>query len=227
MGTSVTAGVSPGADITPAVVGDRLGMIGINAGMDGACTGHNKYPEIEHRSLYSLVDAIVSADWTAQNNESVPSLKAHLARLKTADLSTVTYLGLEYGTNDFNYGRPLGTNSDATCDTFKGALNYSIKKLVATFPRLHLFLITPAWRLNFQELDSDTHPNEIGVFLRQYVDGMLEIAALHHIPCLDMWRTLGISIDNYKIFTHDGVHPTTEGARQRGEVIASFINATF
>jgi lysophospholipase L1-like esterase len=227
MGTSVTSGVTPSANITPSIVGDRLGMLGINAGMPGACTGQNKYPEIEYRSLYRLVDAIISGSWTAQKAEEDPSLKANLSRLMTADLSKVSYLGLEYGTNDFNYSRPLGANRDATCETFKGALNYSLKKLAVAFPRLRLFLITPAWRLNVEELDSDTHPNEIGLFLKEYVDGMLEIAALHHIPCLDMWRTLGLNIDNYKTFTFDGTHPNADGARRRGEVIASFIKAAF
>jgi lysophospholipase L1-like esterase len=202
-------------------------MLGINAGFDGACVGHHKFPGLEHRALYSLVDAITSGDWTAQRAESVTSLKSHVSMLMTADFSKDTYLGLEYGTNDFNYSRPIGSDSDVSCDTFKGALNYSIKKLVAAFPRLRLFLITPAWRLNYADQDSDQYPNEIGLFLKQYVDGMLEIAALHHVPCLDMWRTLGLNIDNYKTFTFDGTHPNPDGARRRGEVIAAFIKATF
>jgi lysophospholipase L1-like esterase len=227
MGTSVTSGVTPSANITPSIVGDRLGILGINAGMPGACAGRNKYPEIEHRSLYCLVDSIVSGSWTAQNSESDPSLKSNLFHLMTADLSKVTYLGLEYGTNDFSYSRPLGINQDATPDTFKGALNYSLKKLATAFPHLRLFLITPAWRLNNEEQDSDTHPNDLGIFLKEYVDGMLDIAVLHHVPCLDMWRVLGTNIDNYKTLTFDGTHPNPEGAQRRGEVIASFIKAAF
>lgn len=227
MGTSITSGVVPDAGITPSIVGDRLGILGINAGMPGACTGHHKYPQIDNRSLYCLVDGIISGDWIAQRAEEEPSSKVSLSHLMTADLSKVTYLGLEYGTNDFNYARPLGTNSDATLETFKGALNYSLKKLAMAFPRLRLFLIAPAWRLNFEDLDSDIHPNEIGIFLKEYVDGMLDIASLHHVPCLDMWRTLGLNIDNYKTFTVDGLHPNEEGARRRGDVIASFIMATF
>jgi lysophospholipase L1-like esterase len=227
MGTSVTAGVTESANITPTVVGDRLGMLGINAGLHGACTGRNKYAEIECRSLYCLVDALISGDWTTQNAEGDRSSKASVARLKTADLSAGTFLGLEYGTNDFGYSRPLGLSSDATCETFKGALNYSLKRLATSFPRLRLFLITPAWRLNFEGLDSDTHPNEASVLLKEYIDGMQEIAALHHVPCLDMWRGLGVNADNYKTFTFDGTHPNAEGARRRGEVTASFIQAAF
>jgi lysophospholipase L1-like esterase len=81
--------------------------------------------------------------------------------------------------------------------------------------------------LNFEELDSDTHPNEGGIFLKQYVDAMVEVAASKGVPCLNMWRTLGISAINYKSFTADGTHPNETGARIRGEVIASFINSVF
>jgi lysophospholipase L1-like esterase len=58
-------------------------------------------------------------------------------------------------------------------------------------------------------------------------DAMIKVAELNHIPCLDMWRCLGVNQFNYKTFTVDGTHPTAEGARRRGEAIASFINATF
>lgn len=227
MGTSVTAGVTESASITPTIVGNRLNMLGINAGLHGACVGHHKFPEIDQRSLFSLVDALVSGDWSRQSVEADAGVKLSFSRLLTADLSKVTYLGLEYGTNDLAYCRPIGSNTDATCETFKGALNYSLKKLSAAFPRLRLFLIAPAWRLNFENLDSDTNPNEIGLFLKDYVDAMLDVAARHHVPCLDLWRTLGVNINNYKTFTFDGTHPTQEGSVRRGEVIASFVKATF
>ena len=184
LGTSITGGVSPKAAITPRIVGERLGLLGINAGFDGACAGHHKFPGLEQRALYSIVDAITSGDWTPQNTETHPPLKLRFSQLMKVDFSDA-HVGLEYGTNDFNYDRPMGLNSDATPETFKGALNYSIKKLIATFPRLRLFLMTPTWRLNFAEKDSDKYPNETGHFLKEYVDGMLEIAGQNHIPCLE------------------------------------------
>ena len=135
------------------------------------------------------------------------------------DFNKVTHLGLEYGTNDFTVCAPLVT--------FKAALSRSVQKLLASFPKARVFLITPAWILNFEELDSDTHPNKSGLFLKEYVDAMVEVAASKGVPCLDMWRTLGINAVNYKSFTLDGTHPNETGARIRGEVIASFISAAF
>jgi hypothetical protein len=88
------------------------------------------------------------------------------------------------------YQLAASSNTDASKESFKGALNYSIRKLLTSFPKLRLILIAPSWRLNFEELDSDTHPNGKGIFLKEYVDAMVEIAALNHIPCLDLWRDL-------------------------------------
>jgi len=224
MGSSVTAGLhAPWAFVTPVVVGSRLNLTPVNVGFDGACAGVYDCPiASDDLSLCKLVDAIISGDWSAQ--ERAVSVigngnEASLLKIKATDFSQVTHIGLEYGTNDFSYCAPL--------ETFKGWLAYSVQKLLASFPKARLFLITPAWRLNFEELDSDTRPNESGIFLKQYVDAMVEVAVSKGVPCLNMWRTLGINAINYKNFTADGTHPNETGARIRGEVIASFISSAF
>jgi lysophospholipase L1-like esterase len=229
MGTSITAGLhGPGANLTPITVGARLNLTPINVGFDGACAGHN--PNMDEFSLCWLVDALISGDWSAQDKAAAaldPVVAATLSRFKAIDFNKVTHLGLEYGSNDFTLATSLGTSTDTTRETFRGALNYSIRRLLAVYPQLHLFLITPAWLLNFQEQDSDTHPNSRGTYLREYVDAVVETAALNHTPCLDMWRTLGLGINNYKLFTYDGTHPNEAGAIRRGEAIAAFISSVF
>lgn len=142
-----------------------------------------------------------------------------IARLKAVDFNNVTYLGLEYGSNDFTVCAPI--------EAFKRSLEHSIKKLLASFSKTHLFLITPAWKLNYEDRDTNEQPNSAGIFLKQYVDAMLEVASLKRVPCLDMWRTLDLNIANYKVWTVDGTHPNEAGAVKRGEVIASFIETTF
>jgi lysophospholipase L1-like esterase len=231
MGTSITAGLhAPGGNMTPITVGARLNLTPINVGFDGACATTIQEPARDAFSLGWLVDAIVSGDWSAQEKAAAsyePAIRVVLARLQAVDFHKVTLLGLEYGPNDFTLAAPIGTSIDASRETFKGALNYSIRKLLVTYPDLRLFLITPSWRLNFEDLDSDTHPNARGTFLRDYVDAVVETAALNHVPCLDMWRTLGLGINNYKTFTFDGTHPNEHGAIRRGESVAAFINSVF
>jgi lysophospholipase L1-like esterase len=223
MGTSVTAGLhAPGANLTPVVVGERLNLFAINVGFDGACAGPFQRPDLDNFSLYKLVDAIISGNWAAQE-VSMPFLgngnEPALARIKTVDFNQITHLGLEYGTNDFTLCAPIAA--------FRESLSYSVRKLLAAFPKARLFLITPAWRLNFEELDADTHANEKGILLKEYVDAMISTAAAAGVPCLDMSSKLGINIKNYKFFAPDGVHPNETGARVRGEVIASFIQSAF
>ncbi|MCA6106965.1 SGNH/GDSL hydrolase family protein [Bradyrhizobium cenepequi] len=227
MGTSITAGVTPKAGRTPALVGDQLGMVGINGGIAGAWVGHHTVAGRDHRSLFAVVDAVISGDWSRQEAETDPTIKTNISHLATADFSKLSLLGLEYGPNDYAYDCPIGEASDTDCRTFSGALSYSLSKLWAAFPKLRMFLITPAWRLNPKGLDSDTNPNGIGLFLKDYVDAMIQIAERHHIPCLDMWRTFGINIHNYKALTFDGTHPNDECAVRRADVIASFVKATF
>ena len=229
MGTSITAGLhGPGANLTPITVGARLNLTPINVGFDGACAGHNS--NMDEFSLCWLVDALISGDWSAQDKAAAaldPVVTSTLSKFKAIDFNKVTHLGLEYGSNDFTLATPIGSRTDVTRETFRGALSYSIRRLLATYPQLHLFLITPAWFLNFQDQDSDTHPNSRGTYLREYVDAVVETAALNHIPCLDMWRTLGLGVNNYKLFTYDGTHPNEAGAIRRGEAIAAFINSVF
>jgi lysophospholipase L1-like esterase len=223
MGTSITAGIhAPRAYLTPVIVGSRLNLKPINAGFDGACAGAYDRHTYDQFSLCRLADAIASGDWSAQD-KSIASMaignEASLLKIETVDFNTVTHIGLEYGTNDFTVCAPLAT--------FKEALTYSIQKISSSFPQARLFLMTPAWRLNFQNLDCDSHPNESGIFLKEYVDAMIEVAVLTHVPCLDMWRTLGLNTNNYKSFTADSLHPNEAGARRRGEAIAAFMNSVF
>lgn len=229
MGTSVTAGsLTKHSDSTPALIGSRLGMGAVNAAIPGSCAGLHKFPDANLTSLCSLADAIVSNDWTAHSGRTGNTMRdIAVSRLMTADFRSVTHLGLEYGTNDFRYDRPIGLDTDYGGETFKGALNYSIQELLRAFPALRVFLITPAWMLTMDERDSDYFPNERGSFLKEYVEAMIRVAELNHIPCLNVWRTLGVNKSNYRTFTFDSVHPNEFGAARRAELIASFMAATF
>jgi hypothetical protein len=228
MGTSITAGIrAPDAYRSPAIVGECLGMEAVNVGFEGAsaCTGHS--PEFDQLSLVRLVDAITTRDWSAQDEAMVKFADETkvpiLERLKAVDYSRVSYLGLEYGTNDFTLNMPIGSDTDESPATFKGALNQSVLKLRAAFPRLKPFFITPAWFLDYEDRDTDHYPNKAGFFLIDYVDAMLSIAERRQIHGLDMWRRLGINSHNYGLFTFDSKHPNAAGAELRGDLTAWFI----
>jgi lysophospholipase L1-like esterase len=228
LGTSVTSGVGSGVGterggMTPAIVGDILGMQAINGACPGSCAGKHKFPEHDPVSLYSLSDAITSGNWSSQKKTGEPIRDGAISRLMNAGFESVTVVGLEYGTNDFRYDRPIGSDDDAGKETFTGALNHSIKTLQHSFPNFRIFLITPWWMPTFDDQDSDEHPNGVGIFLKDYVGTMRRIAELNRIPCLDLWSNSGIGKGNYKYYTLDGVHPNEAGVSRRAELIWSFI----
>lgn len=146
----------------------------------------------------------------------------------TTGFDSVTHIGLEYGTNDFRYDRPIGTNSDSCKETFKGALNFSIRALLHRYPNVRVFLMTPWWMPTFDGRDSDEHPNDEGHFLVEYVRAMQRVAEINHIPCLDLWATSGVSKANIHDFTvDDGTHLNDAGAIRRADMIAKFMRAVF
>jgi len=227
LGTSITAGAGTkyGA-ITPSIVGKVLGLRAINGGFPGACAGLHKIPQMNPISLCSLVDAIISDDWSSQKNMGSEPNNKKFPQL-TAAFPNVAYLGLEYGTNDFNYDRPIGVIGSETVETFIGGLSYSLRKLATTFPAARIFLITPSWFLTSDGRNTDDVPNGLGLFLKDYVSAMVQVAEQFHIPCLNFWRSLGVNASNYKSFLADGLHPTDLGAIRRGEAIGSFLTSTF
>jgi lysophospholipase L1-like esterase len=179
-------------------------------------------------SLFSLSNAIVSGDWSAQSKRTGNLLRdVAISRLMTAGFETVSHIGLEYGPNDFRYDSPIGSDSETCRETFKGALNYSIRTLLAGYPKIRVFLITPWWMPTFDDRDSDQYPNGAGFFLREYVDAMLQVADLNRIPCLDLWSTSGVSKFNYREFTIDGVHLNDAGVIRRADMIASFMRSVY
>jgi hypothetical protein len=186
IGSSITADLHvPGAYVTPLIVGTPLNLTPINVGFDGGYAGTLNHPFFDAVSLCGLVDAITSGDWSRQEKVIAADDTVNapiLSRIESIDFSKVTYLALEYGTNEFTVGMPIGADNDGTPETFKGALNYAMRKMFTSFPLLRIFLIASAWRLNFEELDSDTHPNEKGIFLKAYVDAMAETAMLKPHP---------------------------------------------
>lgn len=228
MGTSISGGAgAPDQGTTPIVVGRTLHMTATNAGLDGACAGYSPAPGREQRSLYSVVNSIVSHDWKAQQVEKFPRCQLAIARSQNVNFGELDYLGLEYGANDFGLARPIGRNDDLMPDTFKGALNYSLDRLTSAFPRLRIFLIGPTWRMTKEGQNSDTTPNSAGIFLKDYVEATTSIARQHNLPSLDMWRSLGIGPDNHQRFLIDGVHLNPDGAKWSGQAIAAFMNSVF
>lgn len=83
---------------------------------------------------------------------------------------------LEGGKNDFNLNVPIGTDSDTSTKTYKGALRCLIEKLRGRYPGALIVCVT-VWNVD------DT--NAIGKKVTDYGYAMMEVAALLGVPCFN------------------------------------------
>ncbi|WP_084800000.1 GDSL-type esterase/lipase family protein [Bradyrhizobium sp. Ai1a-2] len=227
LGTSISAGTgSTHGGATPSLIGERLGMFAVNGAFPGSCAGQHKVSALNPVSLYAIADAISSDDWSAQQRTGEPVHDSSLGNLQAMRFSRVTHIALEYGANDFRYDRPIGADDDVGSETFKGALNCSIRLLRKSCPTARIFLITPWWLPTQDDRDSDVYPNRLGCFLRDYIAAMMHVADINRVPCLDLFNSGGVSKTNYRALTHDGVHPNNWGVLLRAVQISSFISTS-
>lgn len=127
------------------------------------------------------------------------------------DYSTLDYMILFWGTNDYGGNIPIGNDTDEGHDTLKGAINLVVKNILTRYPNIHLLFIAPFWRATYTGVsdfcDSDTYTNPLGFKLPQYVDAIVERAKALHIPCVNLYDNMCINKYNYTHWLTDGLHP--------------------
>lgn len=205
----------------PARVGDRLGLAeAINCAFGGTRMGMGG--ALEPLSIISIANAIASGNWSAQTAfaetyfvDTGIDVRPKVARLASIDWGTVKYLVIHTAANDWANGIPIGTPADSGTTTICGSSNTALNTILTAYPHLRVLLVTPHWRarqVGGDGKDSDSFPNSIsGEYLIQVVDGLKGVANRWHIPCLDMYRDLGLNLLTYAVYlrdqTIDGVHP--------------------
>lgn len=214
----------------PDRIASRLGFkSAVNVGFAGERMG--QHPDANHDkfSMYQLAEAIRTGNFSAQTAAAAaladPEHSATLARLVAINWSEVATVTIFYGTNDFDGDLPIGTSTDTTGATFRGAIKLSIERLLTAYPHLELVFVTPMWRQRQaagDNKDATNFPNDIGEYLVEYVDAELDQAALYQIPALDLYRSCGINLQTHAVYLDDGLHARTEPGN---ELIAKRISA--
>jgi lysophospholipase L1-like esterase len=136
----------------------------------------------------------------------------------TADL--VTILG---GTNDFGHNQPLGTMTSTTVSTFYGALKIMLGGIIAAHPAAKVVIFTPLQRTFAGDAGVTGMTNQLGLQLVDYVDAIIEVAALYSVPVLDLYRCSGIMPENAIDFLADGLHPNDAGYEKIANAMAHFL----
>jgi lysophospholipase L1-like esterase len=116
------------------------------------------------------------------------------------------------GTNDWWYGKPLGTMKDYINNTgyrtTSGAFRIIINKIRSLNPDAKIIMMTPLQRSDFVYV-GDSHNNAWGSYkakngqlLSQFADAVDSIAAYEHIPVVDLYYKSGITVQNMVKFKY-------------------------
>ena len=223
-------GMGQGAVGISGQLAKKTGATVHNCGMNNtkmSDTGNKPYFDVF--CLANLVDAIVSGDYTTQDYQIAndpsnipPQAPNVIADLKTLDFSTVNYVTISLGTNDWAVNQPLDNTQntkDKTC--IGGALRYSIEKILTAFPQALIVIISTIYRAK-QVSGSwvDEGANTAGYTLQDINAKYAEIANEYHLKFIDDFN-IGLNKYTTAVYTSDGLHPNADGWEFIAENISS------
>lgn len=157
---------------------------------------------------WGIVDNAIA--WLAENKNDNNS--AVIERLKANPIENTDIVIVFGGTNDLNnstFGSPNDTDAiKNTC----GGINQIIDSILSVKPNMTIYFFTPIPRMATSEVwcddyrtdQSDAHGS---LSFPSLVKRIKECVEYNHIPCCDMYNTIGINRKNIYTYADDGVHP--------------------
>lgn len=180
-------------------------------------------------SMWALADAVATGNYTTQDAQASSGsdyFPEQLALLKTINFNNVDMVVIHYGTNDFaaNVAVDNASDDDDTA-TLCGALRYSLRKLQTAYPKIHIFISVPIYRM-WDSTGAEDYTNGNGKKLRDFCTALMEVANDFNCPIIDGYKALGINNINDSAFSTDGTHLNDYGRKVLGEYIGgSLISA--
>ena len=225
------------------IVEERLGKTVYNGAFGGSCMSFGNEQLWESRgldqwSMVKLAQAIYAEDFNSQramitsaekyrdkNLLVLDYFEERINGLAAVDFSGVELLLIEHGTNDYNMGQVLESDTDPfDVTTFAGALRTSLSLLQDKYPDLRIILVSPL----YCELRGDTlrksYETDLGSgTLDEYVQKEKEIAEEYGVEWIDMYHGSGIWEENAAEYLFDGLHLTDDGKRIYANIIADYL----
>ncbi len=128
------------------------------------------------------------------------------------------------GTNDYGHGdAPFGQIGDNTPDTFCGAIEDLIQKLLQYYKTEQIVFILPLYRENEDSPWGDGSRKTPCSPLSIYRETIARIVSTHGIRVCDIKDEIGKAEGNPLIA--DGLHPNDEGHEKIARLILSYIEA--
>ena len=252
-GDSITGNYQPPTDY-PSMIADITGATVYNAGFGGCCMSDNG----QTRKLFTmcrLADAIVGGsgnygDFTVQRNSdvsityggtSINYVPIRLDMLESIDWTTIDFITIAYGTNDWNSNYGLDNENDPyDTTTYIGAFRYAVEKILSKFPNIKIMVLTPLWRwwdtntgmpseIHTDYIDSNDYAKGTGYKLWQYGDALVAAAKLYHIPVFDLyWNCMMTKQNRFEYFnTNDGTHPKQAGLQMMAGMISAHMESAY
>ena len=225
------------------MISERTGAEVYNAGFGGCrMATHSNFWDAF--SMHSLADSVASGDWSRQDQAlidgagTLPSYFSEtLSMLKTIVWSDVDIVTIGYGTNDYSGNIFIEYNAAfKEWDYFKGALKYSIAKILSAHQHIKIVVLSPMWRwflsdgvYSYDSDDAELSKNTRGHILPDYVSACEEISRDCHVLYLDNYYSLGINKYNYLEYflPTDGTHPNLNGRKARANCISGTMISKF
>lgn len=223
-------GLYRGSTSTPAYVAERTGATVYNCGFGGCRMSTHPTTGYAAFSMWKLADAIATGSWSQQNSEAASGenyFASQLETLKSINFSTLDYMVIHYGTNDYNANVALdNTSSPKSTSTICGALRYSIERILTAYPNIKIYVSLPIYRM-WDSVGAETHINSNGITLVECVEALEQVARDYGVSVIDGYHNLGMNASNFATFASDKTHLTTEAGRKRfgwliGGVIETF-----
>lgn len=200
---------------------------GISYGLGSSDVLSKAYPAILNKKYGWKIYNHALSDATAGNyGDELLQQRSLLTQIDSSTGLSVeeeVYILIFIGAEDYRSGMASMGNDDTKNDiTFKGALNTAIEKLMTKAPRCKIMFVSPVYRSSTEPgdgLDCDT--NLINdKYLREFAEGMVSVAKINHIPCLNLFDECMINKYNAGIYLNtDGVYPSDDGHAMIAEKI--------
>ena len=200
---------------------------GISYGLGSSDVLSKAYPAILNKKYGWKIYNHALSDATAGNyGDELLQQRSLLTQIDSSTGLSVeeeVYILIFIGAEDYRSGMASMGNDDTKNDiTFKGALNTAIEKLMTKAPRCKIMFVSPVYRSSTEPgdgLDCDT--NLINdKYLREFAEGMVSVAKINHIPCLNLFDECMINKYNSGIYLNtDGVYPSDDGHAMIAEKI--------
>lgn len=225
----------------PSLVARQLGVTAVNGDFGGTTMSLQNR---ENRDAYyrdslsfsQLARAVAAQDFGPQQTVRTKDyVTAHFGdivdELDRVDFSTVRILVISYGMNDYTTGSPISNPEDPEDPyTVEGAMRVGIGFLRQSYPKARIVFVSPTycwWFTDDQASVVDFCENHDfgGGHLEEYVEAQRRVALECGVEFLDLYHDYypNEELENWRIYTEDGMHPNEAGRRKIAGTLAALL----